>query len=54
MWGAKLDRRRDLLEGLMRILVIAGQTQKVYQDQVALESIIWPVAKYDVVRSIFH
>lgn len=49
MWGAKLHQRRDLLQGLMRILIIAGQNQKVYQDQVALESIVWPVAKYDVV-----
>jgi hypothetical protein len=49
MWGAKLHRRRDLIEGLMRALVLAGQDQIRWQDQASLDTIVWPAAKYDVV-----
>ncbi len=49
MWGAKLNQRRDLIEGLMRALVPAGQNQIAWQDQVTLDTILWPTAKYDVV-----
>ncbi|XP_046638270.1 uncharacterized protein LOC124316393 [Daphnia pulicaria] len=48
MWGAKLDQRRDLIEGLMRALVPAGQNQIAWQYQVTLDTILWPTAKYDV------
>ena len=49
MWGAKLHQRRDLIEGLMRALVLAGQNQIDSQDQASLDTIVWPAAKYDVV-----
>lgn len=49
MWGAKLSQRRDLIEGLMRALVLAGQNQIGWQDQASLDTIVWPAAKYDVV-----
>jgi hypothetical protein len=51
MWGAKLNQRRDLIEGLMRALVLSGQNQIAWQDQTSLDTIVWPAAKYDVVRS---
>jgi hypothetical protein len=51
MWGAKLHQRRDLIEGLMRALILAGQNQIGWQDQASLDTIVWPVAKYDVVSS---
>lgn len=51
MWGAKLHQRRDLIEGLMRALVLAGQNQIGWQDQASLDTIVWPAAKYDVVSS---
>lgn len=53
MWGAKLNQRRDLIEGLMRALVPAGQNQIAWQDQVTLDTILWPTAKYDVVIKYF-
>ena len=49
MWGAKLFQRRDLIEGLMRELMLPGQNQIGYQDQASLDKILWPVAKLDVV-----
>ena len=49
MWGAKLHQRRDLIEGLMRALVLAGQDQSGSQDQASLDKIVWPAAKFDVV-----
>ena len=52
MWGAKLHQRRDLIEGLMRALVLAGQDQSGSQDQASLDRIVWPAAKFDVV-SVF-
>jgi hypothetical protein len=54
MWGAKLIQRRDLIEGLMRALVLAGQNQIGWQDQASLDTIVWPAAKYDVVRLIIN
>lgn len=49
MWGAKIWQRRDLVEGLMRALVVSGQQQLRSQDQYSLADIVWPIAKYDVV-----
>ena len=49
MWGAKMWQRRDLLEGLMRALVVSGQQQLRSQDQYSLADIVWPIANYDVV-----
>jgi len=49
MWGAKLHKRRDLIEGLMRALVLSGQDQSGSQDQASLDRIVWPAAKFDVV-----
>ena len=54
MWGAKLNQRRDLIEGLMRALVLSGQNQIAWQDQTSLDTIVWPAAKYDVVRLIIN
>ncbi|XP_046452556.1 uncharacterized protein LOC124200379 isoform X2 [Daphnia pulex] len=48
MWGAKIYKRRDVIEGLMRDLLISGQDQYVGQDQSSLETIVWPTAKFDV------
>ncbi|KAK4027693.1 uncharacterized protein LOC116927338 [Daphnia magna] len=48
MWGAKIWQRRDLIEGLMRALIISGQQQVKSQDQFSLADIVWPIAKYDV------
>lgn len=52
MWGAKIWQRRDLIEGLMRALIISGQQQVKSQDQFSLADIVWPIAKYDVVRKL--
>ncbi len=52
MWGAKIWQRRDLIEGLMRALVVSGQQQVKAQDQFSLADIVWPIAKYDVVNII--
>ena len=52
MWGAKIHQRRDLVEGLTRALILAGQGSAV-MDQNSLSAIVWPVAKYDVVRRHF-
>ena len=52
MWGAKVYQRRDLIEGLMRAIVLEGQNGYILQDQAALDRILWPVAQYDVVGSI--
>ena len=59
MWGAKIWQRRDLVEGLMRALIVSGQQQLKSQDQFSLADIVWPIAKYDVVinmseLAIFH
>lgn len=51
MWGAKIWQRRDLIEGLMRALMVSGQQQVKAQDQFSLADIVWPIAKYDVVRN---
>ncbi|KAI9559307.1 hypothetical protein GHT06_016096 [Daphnia sinensis] len=48
MWGAKIWQRRDLIEGLMRALIVSGQQQIKFQDQLSLADIVWPIAKYDV------
>lgn len=51
MWGAKLYKQRKLIEGLSRSLVLAGQDQIGWPDQTSLmDRIVWPAAKYDVVR----
>lgn len=49
MWGAKVYQRRDLIEGLMRALVLSGQDQVGWKDQASLDMIVWPAAKFDVV-----
>jgi hypothetical protein len=54
MWGAKIWQRRDLVEGLMRALVVSGQQQVKAQDQFSLADIVWPIAKYDVVNIITY
>ena len=51
MWGAKIFQRRDLIEGLMRVVVVAGQDAHHFRDQSTLDSIFWPVVRYDVVRN---
>ena len=39
MWGAKIWQRRDLVEGLMRALIVSGQQQLKSQDQFSLADI---------------
>jgi len=51
MWGTKVYQRRDLIEGLVRVLVVAGQDAHHFRDQSTLDSIFWPVVRYDVVRN---
>ncbi|KAI9562681.1 hypothetical protein GHT06_010135 [Daphnia sinensis] len=48
MWGAKLDQRRDLMEGLTRALIVAGQGGDKHTDQNSLNNILWPTAQFDV------
>lgn len=52
MFGVKVDKRRDLIEGLTRILIVSGQNLGIYHDQNSLDSIVWPVAQWDVVTDI--
>jgi hypothetical protein len=54
MWGAKLHQRRDLVEGLTRAMILAGQNQQKSTDQVVLDKILWPSAQYDVVCVTKH
>lgn len=49
MWGAKIYRRRDLIEGLARAMIEVGQDQSIRSDQECLRMILWPSAKFDVV-----
>ena len=50
MWGAKLHKKRELLEGLLEPVFQSGQNKtNTYQDQDSLAEIVWPIAKYDVV-----
>lgn len=53
MWGAKLNKRRDLIQGVTRALILAGQDSKFASDQSTLDNILWPTAKYDVVKFTF-
>lgn len=48
MWGAKLYQRRDLIEGLTRALIVAGQGGDKSTDQNSLNNILWPTAQFDV------
>ena len=50
MFGVKLFQRRDLIEGLGRVLINLGQNQKYETDQELLAKIVWPIAKHDLVR----
>jgi ABC-type antimicrobial peptide transport system ATPase subunit len=54
MFGVKLKERRDLIEGLARALILSGQNKIGHQDQASLDRILWPVAKYDVVKWLLH
>jgi hypothetical protein len=38
-------QRRDLIEDLMRALVLTGHNQIGWQDQVSMDTIVWPGAK---------
>ena len=49
MFGFQLQQRRNLVQGLVRSMILSGQNQIDYQDQASLEAIMWPVAKFDVV-----
>lgn len=51
LFGVKNFQRRDLVEGLGRILINYGQVDKYNLDQELLANIVWPVAKHDVVKS---
>jgi hypothetical protein len=54
MWGVKLDQRRDLVQGLTRAMILAGQNQQKSTDQDLLDKIFWPSAQYDVVYIIYY
>ncbi len=49
MWGVKLHQHRELVEGLTRAMIMAGQDEEKYTDQTLLDKIVWPSAQYDVV-----
>ncbi len=49
MWGAKIDQNRNTSKSLIKALVISGQNQIKWQDQISLEAVVWPIAKNDVV-----
>lgn len=51
MFGIKLHQRRDLIQGLVRAMILSGQNQIGHQDQASLDNIMWPAAKFDVVRA---
>lgn len=46
-------QRRDLIEGMMRAAIRAGQNHIKNTDQIVLNHIVWPSAQYDVVRCDF-
>lgn len=48
MFGVKTHQRRDLVEGLTRVLVVLGKNQKYDTDQTLLSKIFWPTVKHDV------
>ena len=54
MWGAKIHLHRDTMKELIKALVMSGQNQIKWQDQISLESVVWPVAKNDVVLYTIH
>ena len=49
MFGIKVHRRRDLVQGIARALILSGQNRIGHQDQASLDQILWPAAKFDVV-----
>jgi hypothetical protein len=49
MFGVKVYQRRDLVEGLTRVLINFGHNQKYDTDQILLSKIFWPSVKHDVV-----
>lgn len=51
MFGVKVKQRRDLLQGLARAMILSGQNSVGHQDQASLDQILWPAAKFDVVRA---
>lgn len=52
LFGVKVKQRRDLIEGLTRVLINFGQNQKYDTDQIILSKVFWPSVKHDVVRSV--
>ena len=50
MFGFKLQQRRNLVQGLVRSMILSGQNQIDYQDQASLDNIMWLAAKFDVVK----
>ena len=50
MFGVKVHQRRDLIEGLTRVLINFGQNQKYDADQILLSKIFWPSVRNDVVN----
>lgn len=48
MFGVKTHQRRDLVEGLTRVLVVLGKNQKYDTDQTLLSKIFWPTVMHDV------
>ena len=49
MWGAKVNQSRNLIEGVARSMIFAGQDDVRSRDQAALAEILWPSAKFDIV-----
>jgi hypothetical protein len=52
MWGAKVNQSRNLIEGVARTIISAGQDQVPHRDQQTLDAVLWPAAKFDVVRNV--
>ena len=53
MWGAKVNQSRNLIEGTAKAIISAGQDEISFRDQRTLDDILWPAAKFDVVRNVF-
>ena len=53
MWGAKVNQSRNLIEGTAKAIISAGQDEISFRDQRTLDDILWPAAKFDVVRNGF-
>jgi hypothetical protein len=57
LFGAKVHQRRDLIQGLTKVMVHLGKDVTLIEDraldQVLLSQLFWPIAKDDAVSEFF-